>query len=157
MFSSVLPRRLGWIETWVSNLLDLDPMSGGGFQRKRLRARVNRGATMGNQGGNGSLTGCGLAVVRQTRPVTTSLLALVARSAPGTVDALGPVVAAAPFGVGKGMGVLLAASAFLFGAMVLGGYLGAASRRRKHRVEEPLTGQAPAASPGLLGRWRHRP
>ena len=113
---------------------------------------------MRNQGRNGSLAGCGLAVVRQTRPVTTSLFALVARSTPGTVDALGPVVAAAPFGVGKGLGVLLAASAFLFGAMVLGGYLGAASRRRKNRAEAPVTGQAPATrSPGLLGRWLHRP
>jgi hypothetical protein len=65
--------------------------------------------------------------------VTTFLSALVARSAPGTVDALGPVVTAGSFGVGKGLAVLIALFAFLLGAMVLGGHLGAASRRRKTR------------------------
>ena len=76
----------------------------------------------------------------QTGPVTISLFALIAlvtSSAVGTVAELGPVVTAAPFGVGKGMGVLLAASAFLLGAMMLGGHLGAASRRRKNRQKRP--------------------
>jgi hypothetical protein len=76
---------------------------------------------------------CEFAVLGQNGVVTTSLLALAAHSAPGTVDALGPVVTAAPFGVGKGIAVLLAVFAFLLGAMVLGGLLGAASRRRKNR------------------------
>jgi hypothetical protein len=71
--------------------------------------------------------------VGENGPVTTSLLALVAYSAPGAVDAIGSVVIAAPFGVGKSLAVLLAVSAFLLGAMLLGGLLGGASRRRKGR------------------------
>lgn len=74
-----------------------------------------------------------MAVVGENSPVTTSLLALVAYSAPGTVDAIGPVVTAAPFGVGKSLAVLLVVSAFLLGAMLLGGLLGGASRRRRGR------------------------
>ena len=69
----------------------------------------------------------------QNGPVTTFLSVLIARSAPGTVDALGPVVAAGPFGVGKSLAVLLVASAFLLGAMAVGGLLGDISRRRKSR------------------------
>ena len=74
-----------------------------------------------------------LTIVGQNGPVTTSLSVLVARSAPGAMDALGPVVAAGPFGVGKSLAVILVASAFLLGAMVVGGHLGDASRRRKSR------------------------
>jgi hypothetical protein len=74
-----------------------------------------------------------LAVLGQNGVVITSLFALAAHSSPGMVDALGPVVAAGPFGVGKSLAVLVAGSAFMLGAMVLGGELGAASRRRKNR------------------------
>jgi len=77
--------------------------------------------------------GCVPTIVGQNGPVTTSLSFLVARSASGAVDALGPVVAAGPFGVGKSLAVILVASAFLLGAMVVGGHLGDASRRRKSR------------------------
>src|SRR4029079_6273339 len=80
-----------------------------------------------------SSPGCQLSIVGQNGPVTTSLSVLVARSAPGTVDALGPVIGAGPFGVGKTLAVILAASAFLLGAMVVGGHLGDLSRRRKDR------------------------
>jgi hypothetical protein len=79
------------------------------------------------------LQGCELAVLGHNKAVTTTMSVLVPRSTPAAVDALGPVVTAGPFGVGKGLAVLLAISAVLLGAMVLGGYLGAASRRRKDR------------------------
>jgi hypothetical protein len=78
------------------------------------------------------IQGCELAVVEQNGRVKTSLLALASHSAPGTVDAIGPVVTAAPFGVGKSLAVMLAVFGFLLGAMFLGGLLGS-SRRRKSR------------------------
>jgi hypothetical protein len=71
--------------------------------------------------------------VGQNKPVTTSPSVLVVHLAPGMVHTLGPVVTAGPFGVGKSLAVLLAASAFLLGAMLVGGHLGDKSRRRKNR------------------------
>jgi hypothetical protein len=65
--------------------------------------------------------------------MTSTLHVLVAHSVSGTVDALGPVVTAGPFGVGKSLAVILAISAFLLGAMVAGGRLGETSRRRRNR------------------------
>ena len=55
-----------------------------------------------------------LTIVGQNGPVTTSLSVLVARSAPGAMDALGPVVAAGPFGVGKSLAVILVALGIMF-------------------------------------------
>ncbi len=70
--------------------------------------------------------------MEQNGLVKTSLFALASHSDPGTVDALGPVVTAAPFGVGKSLAAMVAVFAFLLGAMFIGGLLGA-SRRRKDR------------------------
>jgi len=131
---------------------DLDPMSWGELRCKCFRAteddpwppdgmqnaRDTAAVTewFGSRAQKGHPQSCEPAVLGENGSVTISLAALYARSAPGTVDALGPVVTAGPFGVGKSMAVLLAVFAFLLGAMVLGGHLGAASRRRKHRQRE---------------------
>jgi hypothetical protein len=107
-----------------------------GTSSGQTRQMARRGAIPGTSSGQtrqmAIIEGCESAVVEQNGRVKTSLLALLSHSAPGTVDALGPVVTAAPFGVGKSLAVMVAVFAFLLGAMSLGGLLGA-SRRRKGR------------------------
>ena len=76
--------------------------------------------------------GSAWAGLRQDGSVTTPLVALAAYPAPRAVGALGAVVTAASFGVGRGFAALVAVFAFLFGLMVLGGHL-RASRQRKRR------------------------
>ena len=75
-----------------------------------------------------------MAIVGQTGAVITSITALLERPPSGAVAALAAVTPGS-FGVGKGLALILAVSAFLLAAMVVGGYLGAASRRRKNRQD----------------------
>ena len=71
------------------------------------------------------------AVLRQDGLVITPLVFWAAPAVPRTVDAAGPVVASASFGVGRGFLALLALFAFMFGLMVLGGHLRASWQRRR--------------------------
>jgi hypothetical protein len=63
--------------------------------------------------------------------VLTPLMALAAHASSRTVDVVRPMVASAPFGVGRAFAVLVAVFASMLGLTVLGGHIRASGQRKR--------------------------